>query len=52
MEAALEHFQVDVRGVTAMDAGLSTGGFTDCLLQAVSVALAERLGQGAVHVAL
>ncbi|KAK3239621.1 hypothetical protein CYMTET_50465 [Cymbomonas tetramitiformis] len=33
MEAALEHFQVDVRGVTAMDAGLSTGGFTDCLLQ-------------------
>ncbi len=30
---ALEHFDVDVAGVTAMDIGSSTGGFTDVLLQ-------------------
>lgn len=30
---ALEHFHVDVRGFVCLDAGASTGGFTDCLLQ-------------------
>ena len=30
---AIEHFSLDVRGVVALDAGASTGGFTDCLLQ-------------------
>ena len=34
LEGALEGFGVDVTGVVVMDAGLSTGGFTDCLLQA------------------
>jgi 23S rRNA (cytidine1920-2'-O)/16S rRNA (cytidine1409-2'-O)-methyltransferase len=33
LEAALRHFGVDVAGLSALDAGLSTGGFTDCLLQ-------------------
>ena len=33
LEAALDAFAVDVRGVVALDSGLSTGGFTDCLLQ-------------------
>ncbi|MBN2267514.1 MAG: TlyA family RNA methyltransferase [Candidatus Babeliaceae bacterium] len=33
IEKALEHFGVDVTGLTILDAGLSTGGFTDCLLQ-------------------
>jgi 23S rRNA (cytidine1920-2'-O)/16S rRNA (cytidine1409-2'-O)-methyltransferase len=33
LEHALEHFQLDVTGVTAIDLGASTGGFTDCLLQ-------------------
>ena len=33
LEYALEHFQVEVRGATAIDLGASTGGFTDCLLQ-------------------
>jgi 23S rRNA (cytidine1920-2'-O)/16S rRNA (cytidine1409-2'-O)-methyltransferase len=39
LAAALERFDLDVRGCQALDAGASTGGFTDCLLQA-----------GAVHV--
>jgi 23S rRNA (cytidine1920-2'-O)/16S rRNA (cytidine1409-2'-O)-methyltransferase len=30
---ALEHFSLDVAGFVALDAGASTGGFTDCLLQ-------------------
>lgn len=34
LEAALEVFDVDPSGVFALDAGSSTGGFTDCLLQA------------------
>jgi 23S rRNA (cytidine1920-2'-O)/16S rRNA (cytidine1409-2'-O)-methyltransferase len=30
---ALDWFRLDVTGLTAMDVGASTGGFTDCLLQ-------------------
>ena len=33
LEAALEHWQMDVRGKVCLDVGASTGGFTDCLLQ-------------------
>ena len=33
LEAALEIFGIDVRGLSALDLGASTGGFTDCLLQ-------------------
>jgi len=33
LERALEHFSIDVHTLVALDAGLSTGGFTDCLLQ-------------------
>lgn len=33
LEAALDHWAIDVRGRTCMDVGTSTGGFTDCLLQ-------------------
>ena len=33
LEQALNHFHLDVTGMTALDLGASTGGFTDCLLQ-------------------
>lgn len=33
LQAALDHFDLDVRNTVAIDAGASTGGFTDCLLQ-------------------
>lgn len=31
---ALEHWRIEVAGKTCLDVGASTGGFTDCLLQA------------------
>ncbi|XP_062173840.1 uncharacterized protein LOC133879331 [Alnus glutinosa] len=33
LEAAIEQLGVDVSGKVALDSGLSTGGFADCLLQ-------------------
>ena len=33
LEGGLKHFDIDVTGMTALDVGSSTGGFTDCLLQ-------------------
>lgn len=33
LEAALDRFELDVTGRLALDAGASTGGFTDCLLR-------------------
>ena len=49
MEAALEAFDVTVEGRVALDAGLSTGGFTDCLLQnGVSHVFGVDVGYGQV----
>lgn len=47
LEHALEHFQLDVAGLTAIDIGASTGGFTDCLLQrGAAKVFAVDVGQG------
>ncbi|MDR2801278.1 MAG: TlyA family RNA methyltransferase [Desulfovibrio sp.] len=47
---ALEHFSIDVSGFVALDAGASSGGFTDCLLQhgAVRVYAAD-VGRNLLH---
>ena len=34
LKGALEEFKLDVRDFVVLDVGVSTGGFTDCLLQA------------------
>jgi 23S rRNA (cytidine1920-2'-O)/16S rRNA (cytidine1409-2'-O)-methyltransferase len=47
---ALDVFGVDARGRHALDAGVSTGGFTDCLLQrGAERVLAYDVGYGQVH---
>jgi 23S rRNA (cytidine1920-2'-O)/16S rRNA (cytidine1409-2'-O)-methyltransferase len=50
LAAALDHFEVDVAGARALDAGASTGGFTDCLLQAGAArVIAVDVGHGQLH---
>ena len=47
LEHALEHFELDITGLTAVDLGASTGGFTDCLLQhGAARVFAVDVGQG------
>ena len=47
---ALERFHVDPTGRRCLDAGVSTGGFTDCLLQrGAGHVLAFDVGYGQVH---
>lgn len=48
--SALEGFQLNVTGMVALDAGASTGGFTDCLLQfGVARVYAVDVGHGQLH---
>jgi len=50
LERALDHFKLDVRGFVVLDAGISTGGFTDCLLQrGAQRVYGVDVGQGQVH---
>lgn len=50
LEKALDYFALDVTGLVALDAGISTGGFTDCLLQrGVEKVYGVDVGYGQVH---
>jgi 23S rRNA (cytidine1920-2'-O)/16S rRNA (cytidine1409-2'-O)-methyltransferase len=50
LEKALDHFHIDVHGLTVLDAGISTGGFTDCLLQrGAKKVYGVDVGYGDVH---
>ena len=50
LEAALDRFAVDVAGKLVLDAGCSTGGFTDCVLQrGAARVIAVDVGYGVLH---
>ncbi len=50
LEGALAHSGLDVRGAVCLDIGQSTGGFTDCLLQAGAHRMVGvEVGHGQLH---
>jgi len=50
LDAALEAFAIDVKGLVCADVGASTGGFTDCLLQrGAAKVYAIDVGKGILH---
>ena len=53
LEAAIQHWEIDLNGVVGVDIGTSTGGFTDCMLQhGAARVLAVDTGYGQIAEAL
>jgi 23S rRNA (cytidine1920-2'-O)/16S rRNA (cytidine1409-2'-O)-methyltransferase len=53
LDAALDRFALDVSGRRCLDAGASTGGFTDCLLRrGASLVVAVDVGHGQLDASL
>ncbi|MBI5771060.1 MAG: TlyA family RNA methyltransferase [Verrucomicrobia bacterium] len=53
LAAALAHFALDLRGANVLDVGASTGGFTDCALQAGAAAVVcVDVGRAQLHARL
>src|SRR6201989_2271649 len=53
LEAALQHWRIDLTGRVCADVGASTGGFTDCMLQhGAAAVLAVDTGYGQIAEAL
>lgn len=53
LDGALETFGIDVSGKVCLDAGASTGGFTDCLLQrGAAHVVALDVGRAQIHAKL
>ena len=50
LEAYLDKFEIDLRGARILDAGASTGGFTDCALcRGAKIAFCVDIGCGQLH---
>jgi 23S rRNA (cytidine1920-2'-O)/16S rRNA (cytidine1409-2'-O)-methyltransferase len=50
LEAALDYFSIDVQGKVCLDGGISTGGFTDCLIRrGAKHVYGVDVGQGQLH---
>jgi len=50
LEKVLDHFAIDVQNLVVLDAGISTGGFTHCLLQrGAKKVYGVDVGYGQVH---
>jgi len=53
LAAALAHFALDLKGAHVLDVGASTGGFTDCVLQAGAAAVVcVDVGRAQLHAKL
>lgn len=50
LETALDYFSIDVQGKVCLDGGISTGGFTDCLIRrGAKHVYGVDVGQGQLH---